>query len=576
MVRLLKYAGTLTLIVSMTAPISAYAASTGQAVTQAVVATGVGIGGAMLVSALIQSPYSKWPVTPTNPDCLFRSVVVTPPGNSEPRNPNPKGKDKCFNFCFYVDPVTGPQACVNPNSGGSVLSKFGGIGGGAAASPLSSFVNGLAQGIGSGLGSALIGKLFQGGSGSGSSGGVAGQNCTLMFTSSTIAVVPTGCGCPDPATIPAGVTVSGCMSTVSQQLLAQPIAPYDSATTTASIQIDPGLGTIPATQSTDAITTVRAEAEGQGPVIGSATGKTGSATLAPTMLPSAAKPAPSLMEKLRLSDVAQQTYALEEQDTSNPTQSAPSSLESSVPVVETSPKKDSVMGFSGSAATQQSSSGIINTTCSSRPWQSGLMSRFFAPAFFDSLCERYGFVQRSTAPAAAFDTTTAERKVRAPASVRDDSLIVTRPDKGISCIPGVVTTEKPITLSWSCGASSVVQTKGFTATTGGAKSITPSSNATYGIVCADGFESSCAVRVIRPTAQIAARPALVRLGTRTTIYWRGVDMQSCSVSGPGVQASGLEGAVMTPPVNEVTTYSLVCARLDGATSTAHVSVDIGG
>ena len=119
----------------------------------------------------------------------------------------------------------------------------------------------------------------------------------------------------------------------------------------------------------------------------------------------------------------------------------------------------------------------------------------------------------------------------------------------------------PVTLAWSCSSPSDTSTSG-SFPTGGAKSgsaqVTPSSSTTYTIQCnPSGSYASVPVTVLNPQLNLSISPELVKLGQSLTVQWSAQNVQSCTVTGPGVNTSGLSGSVSTPIYGR-SLYTLTC------------------
>ena len=76
--------------------------------------------------------------------------------------------------------------------------------------------------------------------------------------------------------------------------------------------------------------------------------------------------------------------------------------------------------------------------------------------------------------------------------------------------------------------------------------------------------------VLNPTATISAAPTRVKSGGTTTVSWSSTDTTSCSVTGPGLSASGTSGS-QAVTVTTQSTYTVSC-NSGAATATATVNV----
>lgn len=252
-------------------------------------------------------------------------------------------------------------------------------------------------------------------------------------------------------------------------------------------------------------------------------------------------------------------------------------------VVEVQGDGEGVAGFYGAdtgannAARAQS---VIGRLCIARPWASKAVSWLISPAFFDSLCARYGYstgaAPSTIAPNVAVDTTALSREVVERAEAIRGG-VIRKKTKGITCNPAIVRAGSPVALEWSCDRSRLVKTAGFKTTSGTTRTlITPQGDAAYGITCEDGFADICRVRVIRPRVAVWTEPAEVRLGSRAVIYWNTEDVigDSCVVRGPSFLERGASGGAATVAINDTSIYMIECLAADGATTTATTVLDL--
>jgi len=78
--------------------------------------------------------------------------------------------------------------------------------------------------------------------------------------------------------------------------------------------------------------------------------------------------------------------------------------------------------------------------------------------------------------------------------------------------------------------------------------------------------NSAAPATFTATGHIQARPALLKSGYRTWLYWNVKDAQNCTVTGNGSSWTGLfsgAGGQQTLPITGQATYTLKCDALDG-------------
>lgn len=124
------------------------------------------------------------------------------------------------------------------------------------------------------------------------------------------------------------------------------------------------------------------------------------------------------------------------------------------------------------------------------------------------------------------------------------------------------------TLNWSCRNSS--SSSGVNFSTGGVPSgsavVTPPDTTTYTIVCSNGGQGSIIVTVLHPVLTLTANPERVRRGNASTLTWSTENVNTCSLTGPGVSASGTSGSQSTGPVMNESTYTLSCQNQAGSKS----------
>jgi hypothetical protein len=114
---------------------------------------------------------------------------------------------------------------------------------------------------------------------------------------------------------------------------------------------------------------------------------------------------------------------------------------------------------------------------------------------------------------------------------------------------------------FSTGAGS--PTSGSTATI----IITPSNN-NFSVSCTGPGgtgNASVSVTVRQPVLNVTGTPDLVAVGSQTTIAWSATDVDSCTISGPGLSASGVTGS-QPVTINGRSTFTLSC-QVAGSTVT---------
>ena len=124
-----------------------------------------------------------------------------------------------------------------------------------------------------------------------------------------------------------------------------------------------------------------------------------------------------------------------------------------------------------------------------------------------------------------------------------------------------ITSGSSATLQWSCSNSTSSSGGGFSTggATTGSVSVTPAVGTTqYTVQCSNGGQSTVSVTVSSAIMNISANPALVRSGGTSVISWSASNVNSCTVTGTGISASGLSGSATTPAITAETTYTLTC------------------
>lgn len=157
---------------------------------------------------------------------------------------------------------------------------------------------------------------------------------------------------------------------------------------------------------------------------------------------------------------------------------------------------------------------------------------------------------------------------------------------------------KPNTVAWVCNEGSVSRgiskpndalftTKGALI---GSLYVNPKEKTTYTIQCIKNQKildsASCAlsphkrvappVTVRKPQITFEADPSEVKRGERTTLTWAALKVDSCSISGYGVSADGVEGSVETDELFERgrSEYTIECQDNTGEIVTKTIYVEV--
>ncbi|OGG93368.1 hypothetical protein A2609_01610 [Candidatus Kaiserbacteria bacterium RIFOXYD1_FULL_47_14] len=101
----------------------------------------------------------------------------------------------------------------------------------------------------------------------------------------------------------------------------------------------------------------------------------------------------------------------------------------------------------------------------------------------------------------------------------------------------------------------------------------------YQIICTDADGNTFApalvtVIVLQPSATISANPSRVQSGTDSTISWSSHNMDSCSISGPGLTASTSLSGSQAVTILSQSTYTITCQAIGFPSVTQSVIVNI--
>lgn len=237
-----------------------------------------------------------------------------------------------------------------------------------------------------------------------------------------------------------------------------------------------------------------------------------------------------------------------------------------------------VAGFYGMNGMQTAGLSLVGRLCVTRPWANSFISAIIAPRFFDSLCDRGGY-QIGPPPASDKPVNGTEIAIKAAArAMAEKTTTPLQKAKGISCTPTILRQGASASVEFSCGTGdTLTRAIGFRAGVNDSRvTVRPSKNTTYGIMCSDGFEQSCEIKVVNPRITIWSDPKAVRLGARTTVYWNTADVEknSCVIKGPSFSETGSYGGASTVPISGPSTYTVTCTAIDGEPLTESITVDL--
>ena len=77
-----------------------------------------------------------------------------------------------------------------------------------------------------------------------------------------------------------------------------------------------------------------------------------------------------------------------------------------------------------------------------------------------------------------------------------------------------------------------------------------------------------------PEVDVWAEPDLVRLGTRTYIFWTSNGVESCQIVGPSFEQNSLSGGASTVTISDASTFTMTCLTPAGREVTDEVTVQL--
>ncbi|MBI5003817.1 hypothetical protein HZC00_01850 [Candidatus Kaiserbacteria bacterium] len=157
--------------------------------------------------------------------------------------------------------------------------------------------------------------------------------------------------------------------------------------------------------------------------------------------------------------------------------------------------------------------GLAAWLCRTRPWASSIFSKIVSVSYFDNLCTKNGYQVGGAAP------------------VRTTAPVLTQ-----TVVPAKKNTPATTTQS------------------------NPSTNP--------------AATTVPPHVQVWAVPAIVSIGSRTSVFWSARGVESCIVTSPdgSFHQSSLSGGASTVPLTSATTYSISCLTAGGTPATDYFTV----
>lgn len=235
-----------------------------------------------------------------------------------------------------------------------------------------------------------------------------------------------------------------------------------------------------------------------------------------------------------------------------------------------------VAGFYGDANDKNINLSMMGRICVSRPWSGGLLSKIIPEAFFDGLCKIGGYhIGALPGGKEAVNATDLVNQAAQRSAMEEEPLAK---KKGILCKPPVLRQGAQAIIEFSCGTGErLLRTIGFRAGINDSRvAVRPQKDRTYGIICSNAYEESCAIKVVNPRITLWAEPAAVRLGSRAIIRWdtKDVEGETCTVKGPSFSETGSFGGASTVPISGPSTYTATCTALDGDPVTENLTVDL--
>lgn len=170
-----------------------------------------------------------------------------------------------------------------------------------------------------------------------------------------------------------------------------------------------------------------------------------------------------------------------------------------------------VSGFFGASTVGGvGSQGIAAWLCRTRPWASSIFSKLVSSSYFDSLCTKRGYQVGGAVPKAVAPTLTQTPVSKKPAA----------------------TTKPTAQIATSTGPA------------------------------------------VAPLVQVWAVPAIVSIGSRTSVFWSARGVESCIVTSPdgSFHQTSLAGGASTVPLTAATTYTISCLTPDGFPATSYFTV----
>ncbi|MBI2048529.1 MAG: hypothetical protein HYT30_01220 [Parcubacteria group bacterium] len=249
----------------------------------------------------------------------------------------------------------------------------------------------------------------------------------------------------------------------------------------------------------------------------------------------------------------------------------------------TTPKKESsgVSGFyNANTFGPNADLSLIGRVCETRPWAAGLIARFVAPSFFDSMCSKGGYHVGPYDPATQVPVNATEMVQSARERAAAEQALNARGEmqKGIRCAPVIIRQGAEAALEFSCGTGErLLRAVGFRAGVNDSRVIVrPEKTTVYGIQCSNNFEAACEVKVVNPRVVVWSEPKTVRLGSRAVIRWNTQDVEkgSCTVKGNSFSQTGERGGASTVPITGATPFTATCTALDGQPITETLTVDL--
>ena len=160
----------------------------------------------------------------------------------------------------------------------------------------------------------------------------------------------------------------------------------------------------------------------------------------------------------------------------------------------------------------------------------------------------------------------------------------------ITCSPTKVQKGASAQITWSCPAGTTLKASNFNAKEdSGSLPVSVDAKQEFTVTCSGTAQqqeiektASCTIDIISPQLEIIAYPTELKLGERARVSWAAVDVQSCTVTGPGsFSYSDMFATVLVTPFPKdnrfdgpVATYTINCTDAWGGSYSKDVTITL--